>query len=301
MAIEFWKYHGLGNDYAVFVDGALGEPPDPALVRRICDRHHGLGADGVLLDVSPSGAGSGSGGAPRPGGAPRAAVRIFNPDGSEAEKSGNGLRIFARYLRDQGRAPAGAGEWFAVATPGGEVECAVAGDGRRVAVEMGRASFDAAAVPVIGAAGEVLGRWLEVAGQELEYSAVTVGNPHCVLVREEARAEDARTLGPLLERHPAFPNRTNVQLAQVLGVHCIRIEIWERGAGYTLASGSSSCAAAAVCCRLGLVRSPVTVEMPGGALSVVVRGDDSLRMEGPVTAVARGVLSEECLVERGLA
>ena len=297
MAVEFWKYHGLGNDYVVLAGGALGEPPDPAAVRRVCDRHRGLGADGILLDVSPSAAGAGGDGGVRSAdrGPPRAAVRIFNPDGSEAEKSGNGLRIFARYLRDRGRAPTGVAEWFRVTTPGGEADCSVAADGRRVAVEMGRASFDAAAIPVLGETGAVLDRRLEVAGQEVEYSAVTVGNPHCVLVRDRAREEDARTLGPLLERHPAFPNRTNVQLVAVLGAHRIRIEIWERGAGYTLASGSSSCAAAAVCCRLGLVRSPVTVHMPGGELAIVVREDYSLRMEGPVAAVARGVLSPECL------
>ena len=300
--VEFWKYHGLGNDYVVLAGVALGEPPDPAAVRRVCDRHRGLGADGVLLDASPANVGAdaeggpGAGPAARPSGRVplRGAVRIFNPDGSEAEKSGNGLRIFARYLRDRGRAD-GAG-WFRVATRGGEVECSVAADGRRVAVEMGRASFDAAAIPVLGAgAGEVIGRRLEAGGEEVEYSAVTVGNSHCVVVRREARAEEACSLGPLLERHPAFPNRTNVQFVEVRGPHRIRIEIWERGAGYTLASGTSSCAAAAVCCRRGLVDSPVTVEMPGGELTVVVRADRSLRMEGPVSAVARGVLSPECL------
>ena len=140
-------------------------------------------------------------------------------------------------------------------------------DGRRVAVEMGRASFDAAAIPVRGERGEVLNRRLTTGdGREVEYSAVTVGNPHCVVVVDEAREADARTLGPLLERHPAFPNRTNVQLVEAVGPHRIRIEIWERGAGYTLASGTSSCAAAAVGCRLGRVRSPVTVEMPGGEI-----------------------------------
>ena len=297
--VEFWKYHGLGNDYVVLAGGALGEPPDPAAVRRICDRHRGLGADGVLLEEGPAGDAPEAGAeadaeAGAAGRKLRAGVRIFNPDGSEAEKSGNGLRIFARYLRDRGRAD-GAG-WFRVATRVGEAECSVADDGRRVAVEMGRASFDAAAVPVLGAGGgEVLGRKIEAGGEEIEFSAVTVGNPHCVVVRGEARAEEACSLGPLLERHPAFPNRTNVQFVEVRGPHRIRIEIWERGAGYTLASGTSGCAAAAVCCRRGLVRSPVTVEMPGGELSVVVREDRSLRMEGPVAAVARGVLSPECL------
>lgn len=284
--VEFRKYHALGNDYVVLAGASLGVPPDGAIVRRICDRHHGIGADGILLDVSSSGAGV------EPGEA--APLRIFNPDGSEAEKSGNGLRIFARYLRDRGRVRGT--ERFRVETPGGAVECTVSEDGRRVEVEMGRAIFDAAAIPVRGERGEVLDRRLTTAdGRDVEYSAVTVGNPHCVVAVDEARAMDARDLGPLLEHHPAFPNRTNVQLVEVIGPRRIRIEIWERGAGYTLASGSSSCAAAAVCCRLGRARSPVTVEMPGGEIEVDVREDWSLRMEGGVTAVAQGILSPECL------
>ena len=289
--MEFRKYHALGNDYVVLSGTDLGDPPDPGLVRRICDRHRGIGADGVLLDSSPPDGGEPSGAG---AGRRRAALRIFNPDGSEAEKSGNGLRIFARYLRDRGRV-SGA-RWFEVATPGGVVTCSVSADGRRVAVEMGRASFDAAAIPVLGGGpGEVLGRRLEVEGREIEYSAVTVGNPHCAVLVEDARAQDARRLGPLLERHPAFPNRTNVQLVEVVDRHRIRIEIWERGAGYTLASGTSSCAAAAVCRRLGRARSPITVAMPGGEIEVVVRDDFSLRMDGAVTSVARGEISPECL------
>ena len=284
--VEFRKYHALGNDYVVLAGEALGEPPDRALVRRICDRHRGIGADGILLDVSPARPGAGSGEA--------AALRIFNPDGSEAEKSGNGLRIFARYLRDRGHVKGT--EWFGMETPGGAVACSVSEDGRRVAAEMGRAVFDAAAVPVRGECGEVLNRRLTIAdGRDVEYSAVTVGNPHCMVAVDGPREADARALGPLLERHPAFPNRTNVQLFEVLGPHRIRIEIWERGAGYTLASGTSSCAAAAVCCRLGHVRSPVIVEMPGGEIEISVREDWSIRMEGGVTAIARGVLSPECL------
>ena len=284
--VEFRKYHALGNDYVVLAGSSLGVPPDGAIVRRICDRHHGIGADGILLDIGSSGAGAEAGEA--------AALRIFNPDGSEAEKSGNGLRIFARYLRERGRVKGT--ERFRVETPGGSVECSVSEDGRRVEVEMGRAVFDAAAVPVRGERGEVLNRRLTTAdGRDVEYSAVTVGNPHCVVAVDEARETDARNLGPLLEHHRAFPNRTNVQLVEVVGPRRIRIEIWERGAGYTLASGTSSCAAAAVCCRLGRVGSPVTVEMPGGEIEVTVRKDWSIRMEGAVTAVARGVLSPECL------
>jgi len=266
--MRFVKYHGLGNDYLVIERAAWSGPVDPARVRLLCDRHRGVGSDGVLLVDD-------AGGTPR--------VRIFNPDGSEAEKSGNGLRILARYLWDEGRVGA---EPFAIETAGGRVVCRV--DGAEIGVDMGRVSFDSAAIPVAGPRREVLRERVRVDGHDVEFSAVTIGNPHCVVLRDAVSAADTRWLGPLLERHPAFPNRTNVQLAQVLGRDAIRIEIWERGAGYTLASGSSSCAAAAVARRLDLVGSHVRVQMPGGALTVDVGDDWSVRQTGPAVLVYRG-------------
>jgi diaminopimelate epimerase len=273
-ALPFAKYHALGNDYAVVERAALGCEPAPEWVRCVCDRHRGLGADGVLLR--------------EPG--PPHRVRIFNPDGSEAEKSGNGLRIFARYLFDRG---AVSGERFAVATAGGRVHCQVREGGRSVSVEMGRVSFASPEIPVAGPPREVLREPAEIAGVALELSAATLGNPHCVVLREAVSAEEARALGPLLERDPRFPRRTNVQFVQVLDASRLRVEIWERGAGYTLASGSSACAAAAVAHRLGFCGPHVQVEMPGGALAIELSPSFEARMTGGVTRVAEGVLSAE--------
>jgi diaminopimelate epimerase len=277
--IPFEKYHGLGNDYLV-VDDRSGRGLSEASVRRICDRSLGVGSDGVLMRVEAASGGAGF------------AIRILNPDGSEAEKSGNGLRIFARYLFDQGEVGS---DPFTVDTPGGEVLCRVLDGGRVVRVEMGRVSFSSEEIPVAGPAREVLRETLDVDGELLEYSAATIGNPHCVVFRDELREEDLLRLGPAIERDPRFPNRTNVQLACVLARDRLAIEIWERGAGHTLASGSSSCAAAAVAHRLGLCDSRVSVEMAGGTLAVEIDPDFRVVQQGPVVRVASGTLYTEAL------
>jgi diaminopimelate epimerase len=220
-------------------------------------------------------------------------VRIYNPDGSEAEKSGNGLRIFARWLFETGRV--GEDE-FAIATAGGPVRARVREGGRMVTVQMGRVSFDSERIPVTGPPREVINEEIEVGGQTLIYCAATVGNPHCVIPREAASPEEARALGPLIETDLRFPNRTNVQFMQVLdraNVRIVRIEIWERGAGYTLASGSSASASAAVARRLGLVDEQVSVHMPGGELQIEIDGEFAITMTGPVAAVAEGTVSDE--------
>jgi diaminopimelate epimerase len=284
--VDFVKYQALGNDYLVLVAEAAGAlaPASsyaelrPEFVRRVCDRHLGVGSDGILVEDPQAGGGIG--------------LRIYNPDGSEAEKSGNGLRIFARYLWDSGRV---AGELFEVATAGGVVRCRVLDGGSMVHVEMGRACFDSERIPVAGPPREVVGETVEVAGETVCFTAVTVGNPHCVVHREAVTRQLAERLGPLLENHLLFPNRTNVQFVQVLDRHRLKVEIWERGAGYTLASGSSSCAAAAASVRLGLCDGDVRVEMPGGSLDIGVGAGFELTMLGPVERVASGRLSEELL------
>ena len=269
--MKFQKYQALGNDYLVLQDAAL--PPQPGIVRQLCHRQLGAGADGVLW--------------PHPSGqAGEFAVRIFNPDGSEAETSGNGLRIFARYLWDCGLVAAAQ---FAVTTLAGTVQCQVLAGGAAVRVQLGRARFESSAIPVAGAARAVVNEPLRVAGRLLHITAVSVGNPHCVVPLARISAALVRRLGPLLEHHALFPQRTNVQLVRVLAAHQIQIEIWERGAGYTLASGSSSCAAAAACVRLGLCRSPLQVRMPGGLLQVQVAPDYSVTLEGPAQKVYEGV------------
>jgi len=278
--VRFHKYQALGNDYLVLE--ARGAEWTPALVRAVCDRHLGIGADGVLVeDVAPGGG---------------LALRVLNPDGSEAEKSGNGLRIFARYLWDQGRVGV---EPFAVATRGGRVRCQIRDGGRAVFVEMGVASFDAAAIPVAGPRREVVEEEIEAGGERLRFTAVSVGNPHCVVFVDAPTPELARRLGPALEAHPLFPRRTNVQFVRVVDRGRIEMQIWERGAGTTLASGSSACAAAAAGVRLGLCDGNVTVAMPGGELEITVAAGYELTMLGPVRKVAEGTLAEELLAEAG--
>lgn len=274
--MRFHKYQALGNDYLVLEPD--GVDVTESVVRAVCDRHCGVGADGVLIEHATHDG--------------RLAVRIVNPDGSEAEKSGNGLRIFARYLWDRDRVRA---EAFEVATRGGVVRCQVRDAGRTVFVEMGVASFDAAAIPVAGPDREVVDEPLEVVGERLRVTAVTVGNPHCVVHVDDPSEALARRLGPVLETHPLFPNRANVQFARVVDRHRIVLEVWERGAGYTLASGSSACAAAAASVRLGLCEREVTVVMPGGELAIGVGAGYELTMLGPVRRVAEGIVTEELL------
>ncbi|MDR5709728.1 MAG: diaminopimelate epimerase [Armatimonadota bacterium] len=276
---RFIKAHALGNDYLVVDPASLSFALTPEAIRRICDRHLGVGSDGILAHVPSDRADFG--------------LRIYNPDGSEAEKSGNGLRIFAKYLYEHGfaRSP-----HFTVETPGGIVACTlevVGGRVERVTVEMGEASFWSPRIPMAGPPREVVDEPVEVEGEVVRITALTVGNPHCVVFVEDIIKVDFPRLGPALERHPAFPQRTNVQFAQVVGRGAVRIRIWERGAGETLASGSSACAVAAACVRRGFTEREVTVEMPGGALQIHVGEGFSLRMTGPATEVCRGEFSPE--------
>ncbi len=279
--IPFVKGHGLGNDYLVVNEADLPGPLSERAIVRICDRNWGVGSDGILLLVPSHRAAFG--------------LRIFNPDGSEAEKSGNGLRIFAKYLRDHGHART---PMFTVDTKGGLVECECHEKGGRVTfvtVEMGRATFRAADIPMKGQAPEPVGVPLTLPdGPRLTVTAVSVGNPHCVVFRDQLDETEVKRLGPAIERHEAFPQRTNVQFARVHGRDLVEIMIWERGAGWTLASGSSSCGVAAAAVRSGLCgHGRIRVRMPGGELVVHVREDWSLRLEGPVEEVCTGVLSAE--------
>ena len=280
--MRFAKYHALGNDYIVLNPSDLARELLPEDVRRICHRNYGIGSDGILLG-------------PLPASEAGFALRIFNPDGSEAEKSGNGLRIFARYLYDCGLVR---GETFTVATKGGVVCAQVHEAGKSVTVEMGRVSFDSRAIPVAGEPREVVNERMVLEGQAFTYCAATIGNPHCVVLNREVTAEEAKRWGPLIEVEPRFPNRTNVQFLKALDRQNIRIEIWERGAGYTLASGSSSSAAAAVAHRLGLCNRQINVHMPGGVIEISIGEEYAITMKGPVTKVCDGVMAAEMFSER---
>jgi len=280
---EFVKSHGLGNDYFVLDGSRISFELTPAAIRLLCDRNYGIGSDGILL-LGPSA---------------RAAfgLRILNPDGSEAEKSGNGLRIFAKYLYEHGHTDK---KEFTIDTPGGIVTAELeVRDGRVpfVTVEMGTATFDSRLIPVRGEEREVVNEEMRIEGEVLRFTAVSVGNPHCVVFAETLDEGYTRLLGPLIETSELFPNRTNVQFARVVSEDRVEIMIWERGAGYTLASGSSSCAVAAACVRNGLTDSKVTVSMPGGELDIEIRADWSIKMRGAVEEVAYGTLSDD-LIER---
>ncbi len=250
------RSHGLGNDYLVADPLELPFSVSPARVRLLCDRHVGVGSDGLLLLEGATG------------------LRIFNPDGSEAEKSGNGIRIFAYWLVSTNRVQARA---FTIHTRGGDVEVTV--DGNSVTVDMG--------APRIGSLSS-----LEGVGRVV---TVDIGNPHCVVPREQLDITELRTLGPLIEHNPAFPNRTNVQLARAAARDRVELLIWERGAGETQASGSSSCAAFVALNHLGQVDRSATASMPGGELEVWLDQRDHVWLRGPVEEIARITLSNDLI------
>jgi diaminopimelate epimerase len=278
---EFVKSHALGNDYIVLDQKQLSRRLTPEAVRLICDIHYGIGSDGILLVTPGVGADFG--------------VRIFNPDGSEAEKSGNGLRILAKFLYDHGYTDRSE---FTVSTLGGTVGAKLhleQGQITAITMNMGRATFVSSEIPVVGPRREVVQETLEVGDRVLTITAVSVGNPHCVIFTETLDEAEVRRLGPLIEHHPRFPNRINVQFAKVLARDRVSILIWERGAGWTLASGTSSCAVASACVKNDLTDRRLTIESPGGELTVGITATWDLTLTGPASEIARGMLSEDLL------
>lgn len=282
MRNAFFKGHGLGNDYLVVDPGEADFDLTPGNVRRLCDRHLGVGSDGML--------------APEPSGSADFGLRIWNPDGSEAEKSGNGLRIFARWLHATRRTRK---TQFSVETRGGVVpvrlELDAAGDASRASLEMGHASFRPADLPCSLEVEELVDVPIRAGHRSLRFTGVSVGNPHCVVFRPPEKGfsrSDLLALGPVLETHAVFPRFTNVQLVTDTGPNRLEVLVWERGAGETLASGSSACAAASAAVKRGVVESPVEVSMPGGVLHVEVDADFAITLSGPVEEVCRGQLAD---------
>jgi diaminopimelate epimerase len=272
MAVHFKKYHGLGNDYLVIDPNVQDLAMTEANIRLICDRNFGVGSDGILYgptfenDVP--------------------ALRIFNPDGSEAEKSGNGLRIFAKYLLEKKYVRS---KSFKIKTLGGIVDVQVQDKtANLIRINMGKVTFISTEIPMAGPRREVVNEPLDINGTECKVTCLSIGNPHCVIPMPEVSEEAARALGPHVESHKMFPNRINMQIVRVLDRANIDIRIWERGAGYTLASGSSSCAAAAASHRLGFVDNDVTVHMPGGTLRIEIGEDGQIHMTGPVEGTFEG-------------
>jgi diaminopimelate epimerase len=270
--MKFYKYHGLGNDYLVIDPNVTDIELAQETIRLICDRHYGIGADGILY------------GPIKAGGIPE--LRIFNPDGSEAEKSGNGLRIFARYLFENKYVDK---KDFSIKTLGGIVEVRIQDDAANlIKINMGKTTFLSTEIPVKGKTRDVINEELQIDKVKYKATCLSIGNPHCVIPMQEISEQIAKELGPFIENHQMFPNRINMQLLKVIDRRNIEIRIWERGAGYTLASGSSACAAAAAAHELGLVDDQINVKMPGGSLLIEIADNKEICMTGPVEGVFQG-------------
>jgi diaminopimelate epimerase len=284
MQNSFVKSHGLGNEYIVLDQDNITFELTVKAIQLICNVHFGIGSDGILLKVPSEKADFG--------------LRILNPDGSEAEKSGNGLRIFAKYLYDYGFAKS---KSFSIETPGGVVQAEVVeerkGKAAIVKVDMGKAIFESAMIPVKAVTAECIDYTLNLEYRDYQINCVSVGNPHCVILKEELNEKEVKTFGPQIENNPMFPNRINVQFAKVLSRSEVKIMIWERGAGWTLASGSSSCAVASVMVKRGLTERNLIIKMHGGQLKIEIDNDWNIRMTGEIREIATGVLSAELVAE----
>jgi diaminopimelate epimerase len=281
MSNNFYKYHALGNDYIVIDPNKTEIDLTEEAIKIICHRNLGIGSDGILFGPIFE--------------EDNINLKILNPDGSEAEKSGNGIRIFSKYLVDQNYVE---NKKFKLQTLGGEVAVEVLDDtGNLIKVDMGTVTFQSDLIPVQGETRDVVNENLEVNGEDFKVTCLSIGNPHCVIPRSEISKQLALDLGPYVENHEMFPNRINMQILKVIDKNNIEIEIYERGAGYTLASGSSSCAAANAAYKLGLVDRNITVHMPGGEIEVEIKEDGHVYMTGGVSSVAKGDFTSDMWLE----
>ena len=272
-SLRFSKMHGAGNDFVVLDlrDGA--PPPDAALCQALADRHTGVGCDQILTIEPPRSTGA------------VAAYGIWNADGSAARQCGNGARCVAAWLVRDGSAPTSA---FVLDSPSGAHAVDVLGDGR-YRIAMGIPDFVPARIPLDGFAQAQDGYTLRVDGVALELGAVSMGNPHALLVVDHVEAAPVAALGPALQRHPAFPDSVNVGFAHVEAPDRIRLRVYERGVGETLACGSGACAAAAILMRRGAVDRRIAVVLPGGELMIEWPRDDApVTMAGPAAFVFEG-------------
>jgi diaminopimelate epimerase len=273
--MKFSKYHALGNDYIVIDPQYLEKELSNDDIKTICHRNFGIGSDGILCG-------------PQESNNCDFALRIFNPDSSEAEKSGNGLRIFSRYLWDQSLV---SDKEFSIETKGGAVKAIIEGEGRSVSVSMGKVRF----THEHDGEPDPLPKAITVNGKDFTYYLANVGNPHCIILVDELDTLFVKEYGKIIENNPKFTHRTNVQFVKVIDRASIQIEIWERGAGYTLASGSSSTAAASVAHALGLCDSIIDVHMPGGVINIKVDKQFFTTMTGTVCKICDGDISLEAL------
>ncbi len=287
--MRFAKWQGLGNDYLLVDRETLPAGLTTEAVALLCDRHYGLGADGILVHDAPTGA--------VPGAVAR--MRIYNPDGTEAEMCGNGVRMFARYLRATRAVTA---DEFALETLAGPIIPRLLPDGR-VRVHMGTARFRSANYRADGPgdADEVVGETLETAGGSYRFTFVDVGNPHCVIQASDMTGLPLSEIGPPIERHGFFPNRANVEFIHPEPDGSVTMRVWERGVGETQACGTGATAVGAAAVRLGVARSPVTVHLLGGDLEIEVAPDWQVVMTGPAREVYEAELSAELLEQLGWA
>jgi diaminopimelate epimerase len=279
----FVKSHGLGNDYIVLDSDKIDFELTQDLIKKICDVHYGIGSDGILVKYNSDVADF--------------KLRIFNPDGSEAEKSGNGLRIFCKFLYDYGYTDK---EEFTVETKGGIVKAKIEeknkfGKAKIITVDMGKAIFNAKQIPVNTDKEEFISEKITVGDKEFEVNCVSVGNPHCVIIKENLDEEEIKKYGPMIENHPLFPNRINVQFVKPISRNEAQILIWERGAGFTYASGSSSCGVASVLVKKGLADREIKIKMIGGELKISIDEDWNIKMTGEVQEICNGYISRELL------
>ena len=276
----FVKAHGLGNEYITLDKDNIDFELSAEMIVKLCNIHFGIGSDGILLKVPSQKADFG--------------LRIYNPDASEAEKSGNGLRIFSKYLYDYGFSSK---KDFSVETPGGIVRSHVIEERNSKAfmikVDMGKSIFRSQKIPVIWPKEECFGESLTIEDKTFQIHCVSVGNPHCVVLMDHLNEEEIKHYGPLIENHPMFPNRINVQFAKVLSRSEVQVLICERGAGFTLASGSSSCAVASAMIKKGLTDRSLTINMLGGTLHIEIDEAWNIQMTGEVREIASGTLSDE--------
>lgn len=284
MEIEFTKYHGLGNDFILIDNRSSSEPlvmPEQAV--QLCDRHFGIGADGVIFAL-PGHNGSDY------------TMRIFNSDGSEPEMCGNGIRCLAQFLSDLEAAEISSGindigpQSYRIHTLAGVITPRLEGNGK-VTVDIGQPQLIAAEIPTtLGEADQkVVNQPLEVAGQSWDVTCVSMGNPHCVTFVEDVAAIPLEILGPQFEHHPVFPQRTNTEFIQVVRPDYLKMRVWERGAGVTLACGTGACAALVAGVLTGNCDRRATVELPGGCLEIEwSQTDHRVYMKGPAERVFRG-------------
>ena len=277
--MEFFKYHSLGNDY-ILLD-ALEKPLklSPADIRMLCHRHLGIGGDGIIL-MEPS---------------EKAVCRMinYNPDASQADVSGNGLRCLAKHLFETGVYPE---QEMLVDTPSGVKRLKIHTTMDKVStieVYMGSPDFRRSSIPMQGEEEEAVGVPISAAGQTMEATCLSVGNPHCVLFPD--RLEDAlvRELGPVIENHPLFPLRVNVEFAQVIDMSEMRLRSWERGAGETMASATGASAAVAAAMRTGRCKRKMHVQLLGGLMEVEVTTTGDIITRGPARRVFRGELDAD--------